>query len=85
MLRVLDTTTETEETPATPTLDDLAREGARRMLMAALQVEGAQYVDAYQEARDASGRRLVVRCQGRNKIRPGGGGKLDHLAAGPRL
>ena len=25
------------------------------------------------------------KCQGRNKIRPGGGGKLDHLAAGPRL
>ena len=41
MLKVLDTTTETEETPATPTLDDLAREGARRMLMAALQVEVA--------------------------------------------
>ena len=61
MLKVLDTTTETEETPATPTLDDVAREGARRMLMAALQVEVAQSVDAYQEARDASGRRLVVR------------------------
>ena len=61
MLKVLDTTTETEETPATPTLDDVAREGARRMLMAALQVEVAQYVDAYQEARDARGRRLVVR------------------------
>ena len=61
MLQVLDTTTETEETPATPTLDALAREGARRMLMAALQVEVAQYVDAYQEARDARGRRLVVR------------------------
>ena len=44
MLKVLDTTTETEETPAPPTLDDLAREGARRMLMAALQVEVAQYV-----------------------------------------
>ena len=29
--------------------------------MAALQVEVAQYVDAHQEARDASGRRLVVR------------------------
>ena len=27
----------------------------------------------------------VSKCQGRNKIRPGGGGKLDHLAAGPRL
>ena len=39
----------------------LAREGARRMLMAALQVEVAQSVDAYQEARDARGRRLVVR------------------------
>ena len=26
-----------------------------------------------------------IPCQGRNKIRPGGGGKLDHLAAGPRL
>ena len=25
------------------------------------------------------------KCQGRNKIRPGGGGKLDHLAAGPCL
>ena len=61
MLKVLDTTTATEETPATPTLDDLAREGARRLLMAALQVEVAQYVDAYQEARDARGRRLVVR------------------------
>ena len=61
MLKVLDTTTETEETPATPTLDDVAREGARRMLMAALQVEVAQYVDASQEARDARGRRLVVR------------------------
>ena len=61
MLKVLDTTTETEETPATPTLDDLAREGARRRLMAALQVEVAQYVDADQEARDARGRRLVVR------------------------
>ena len=30
---------------------DLAREGARRLLMAALQVEVTQYVDAYQEAR----------------------------------
>ena len=28
---------------------------------------------------------LLTLCQGRNKIRPGGGGKLDHLAAGPRL
>ena len=57
MLKVLDTTTETEETPATPTLDDLAREGARRMLMAALQVEVAQYVDT-------PTRRLATRAGG---------------------
>ena len=53
MLKVLDTTTETEETPANPTLDTLARKGARRTLIAALQIEVAEYVDAYQEAREA--------------------------------
>ena len=47
MLKVLDNATETEALPASPTLDDLAREGARRMLMAALQVEVAQYVEAH--------------------------------------
>ena len=34
---------------------------------------------------DVRRRRVDVVCQGRNKIRPGGGGKLDHLAAGSRL
>ena len=53
MLEVLDTTTETDETPANLTLDTLAREGARRTLIAALQIEVAEYVDAYQEAREA--------------------------------
>ena len=86
MLKVLDTTTETEETPATPTLDDVARAGARRMLMAALQVEVAQYVDAYQEARDARGRRLVVR-HGQAEAREGhvwGGHSGGASAAGAR-
>ena len=86
MLKGLDTTTETEEIPATPTLDDLAREGARRMLMAALQVEVAQYVDAHQEARDASGRRLVVR-HGQAEAREGhvwGGHSGGASAAGAR-
>ena len=44
-----------------PTLDAVAREGARRMLEAALQAEVARYVEAHDEARDADGRRLVVR------------------------
>ena len=28
------------------------------------------------------GRQMMLLCQGRNKIRPDGGGKPDHLAAG---
>jgi putative transposase len=45
----------------TPTLDDLAREGARRMLAAALELEGAEYISRHQDQRDAQGHRLVVR------------------------
>ena len=44
-----------------PTLDAVAREGARRMLAVALEAEVAQYIEAHEEARDADGRRLVVR------------------------
>ena len=43
------------------TLDALAREGARRMLMSALEEEVAAYVERHAEARDGEGRRLVVR------------------------
>ena len=47
MLKVLDHDAANNETiqeePAAPTLDELAGEGARRMLMAALAVEVAQY------------------------------------------
>lgn len=44
-----------------PTLDELAREGARRMLAAALELEVAEYVTRHREHRSADGRRLVVR------------------------
>ena len=44
-----------------PTLDAVAREGARRMLETALEAEVARYVEAHEEARGADGRRLVVR------------------------
>ncbi len=44
-----------------PTLDGLAREGARRMLAAALELEVSEYVARHQQCRDAEGRRLVVR------------------------
>ena len=61
MLKVLDTAAETEEAIEGPTLDELAREGARRMLVTALAVEVAQYVDTHEDARDEAGHRLVVR------------------------
>jgi putative transposase len=42
-------------------LDGLAREGARRMLAAALEAEVDDYLAAYAAERDERGRRLVVR------------------------
>ena len=42
-------------------LDELAREGARRMLAAALQAEVAAYIDAHADLVDEHGHRLVVR------------------------
>ncbi len=42
-------------------LDDLAREGARRMLAAALDAEVAAYIDAHTDQLDENGHRLVVR------------------------
>ena len=42
-------------------LDELAREGARRMIAAALEVEVAQYVEGLRHQRDENGHALVVR------------------------
>jgi hypothetical protein len=42
-------------------LDELVREGARRMLAAALEVEVDAYLAAHAAERDARGQRLVVR------------------------
>ena len=42
-------------------LDQLVREGARRMLAAALEAEVDDYLAAYAAERDERGRRLVVR------------------------
>src|SRR5215470_18099896 len=42
-------------------LDQIAREGARRMLVAALETEVAAYLEAHREARDDGGHALVVR------------------------
>ena len=42
-------------------LDELAREGARRMIEAALQLEVEQYLDRLRDMRDERGRALAVR------------------------
>jgi putative transposase len=42
-------------------VDELAREGARRMLAAALEAEVAEYIERHRSERDEQGRALVVR------------------------
>jgi putative transposase len=42
-------------------LDDLAREGARRMIAVALRGEADEYVERFAEERDEDGYRLVAR------------------------
>jgi putative transposase len=46
---------------AARTLDELAREGARRMIAAALEAEVADYIGRFVQDVDEDGRRLVVR------------------------
>ena len=58
MLRLVESEMESE---TWPTLDELAREGARRMLSTALEAEVATYVEAYRDVRDEKGHAMVVR------------------------
>lgn len=51
------------------TLDELAREGARQMIAAALEVEVEQYLARHRDERDESGHALVVR-NGHARPRP---------------
>jgi putative transposase len=45
----------------TPALDELAREGARRMIAAALRAEADEYVERFSDELDEDGHRVVVR------------------------
>lgn len=62
MLKVIENKREVEDrdTAEVPTLDALAREGARRMLETALHAEVRSYLETHQE-RDKTGRALVTR------------------------
>ena len=54
-------TDESTRAELAPTLDEICREGARRMLAAALEAEADAYVAAVRAETDERGRRLVVR------------------------
>lgn len=67
MLRITAEAGEGKRGSAEMGLDDVAREGARRMLVAALEAEVAEYVERYRSERDGAGRAQVVR---NGKARP---------------
>jgi transposase-like protein len=61
MLRVVEKTIPGKADGEVRTLDELAREGARQMLVKALEVEVASYIEAHAGERDERGYALVVR------------------------
>jgi len=61
MLRIVEERPEEKAGELPALLDEIAREGARRMLVQALKAEVAAYLGAHAEARDEAGHRLVVR------------------------
>ena len=66
MLRIVER--EAEHEGNRPALEDLAREGARRMLRTALDAEVAEYVARHQDERGEDGHAMVVR-NGRGRAR----------------
>lgn len=61
MLRLVEKADAREEGGGEQSLDELAREGARRMLVQALEAEVATYLERHAEDRDGRGHALVVR------------------------
>jgi putative transposase len=68
MLRIQDPPKETKQEEVGVTLDGLAREGARRMLMTALEEEVSDYIERNAQERSEDGHALVVR-NGRARAR----------------
>ena len=61
MLKLTTNDTEAQTPEIMLSLDELAREGARRMIAAALEAEVEQYVESLRHLRDGQGHALVVR------------------------
>jgi hypothetical protein len=60
MLEVVESEATQDEVDGRSVLDEIAREGARRMLLAALEREVAAYLEAHAAERDDDGHALVV-------------------------
>jgi putative transposase len=73
-----------EDNEITITLDELAREGARRMIAAALRAEADEYVERFDDELDKQGHRLVVR-NGRARERRVTVGSGTLAVRGPRV
>jgi hypothetical protein len=61
MLRVAGSESAQDEVDGRSLLDEIAREGLRRMLVATLETKVAAYLEAHRYARDDEGHALVVR------------------------
>jgi transposase-like protein len=61
MLRLIEKAGRREEDAGSGSLDELAREGARRMLVMAPEAEVGAYLERYADERDEDGHALVVR------------------------
>src|SRR5262249_27663614 len=73
MLKVAGGEAVEDEVDGRSLLDEIAREGARRMLLAALETEVTAYLGAHAADRDATGHALVVR---------NGKGRTRHVTVG---
>ena len=82
MLKIV--TDGTERDVLVGTLDELVAEGARRMLVTALEAEVADYIARHQQLVDATGYRLVVR-NGRGAERTFVTGAGAHKIRAPRV
>jgi len=61
MLKVVEEAAAAQDEVGFPTLDQLAHQGAQKMLMTALEEEVASYIERHKEEVDEQGHRLVVR------------------------
>lgn len=84
MLKLVSESTPNENSILSMSLDSLAREGAKRLLAHALDLEVAEYINSHKNQLDANGRRLVVR-NGSSKSRKITTGAGTFEIAAPRI